>query len=201
MRHWAPTLLLGISLTLILAGKPGAAANYLLEPSAACVLAGGLAAEPVVALSPHDIDTLGVSDGGKVTVTSAEGSITAPTVADPPHPNPEDRPMLQYSYYQDQSTAEIEAKIRSTTVVISGSVVGDIEAGKQIVVFIAWFQFIGLQLVTVVTMSNAISEEIDHKLEDDLRDKRMGIEGYDGSSWLLPMRWRLRVVAFCTAAA
>jgi ABC-type transport system involved in multi-copper enzyme maturation permease subunit len=33
-------------------------------------------------------------------------------------------------------------------------------AGKTIVVFIAWFQFIGLQLVTVVTMSNAINEEI-----------------------------------------
>jgi len=31
--------------TMILAAKPGAAANYLLEPSAACVLAGALAAE------------------------------------------------------------------------------------------------------------------------------------------------------------
>ena len=32
---------------------------------------------------------------------------------------------------------------------------------------------------------HAMSDEIDHKLEDDLRDKRLGIEGYDGSSWLL----------------
>ena len=34
------------------------------------------------------------------------------------------------------------------------------QAGKSIVTFLAWFQFIGLQLVTVVTMSNAISDEI-----------------------------------------
>ncbi|MEX0585926.1 MAG: ribosome silencing factor, partial [Pirellulales bacterium] len=32
---------------------------------------------------------------------------------------------------------------------------------------------------------HAMSEEIDHKLEDELGDKRMGIEGYDGSRWIL----------------
>jgi ribosome-associated protein len=32
---------------------------------------------------------------------------------------------------------------------------------------------------------HAISEDIDHKLEDDLGDKRMGIEGYRESSWIL----------------
>jgi ribosome-associated protein len=32
---------------------------------------------------------------------------------------------------------------------------------------------------------HAMSDEIDHKLEDDLHDQRLGIEGYDGSSWLL----------------
>lgn len=32
---------------------------------------------------------------------------------------------------------------------------------------------------------HAMSEEIDHKLEDDLGDERMGIEGYQGSSWIL----------------
>ncbi len=37
------------------------------------------------------------------------------------------------------------------------------QAGKNIVVFIAWFQFIGLQLVAVITMSSAISEEISHR--------------------------------------
>jgi ribosome-associated protein len=32
---------------------------------------------------------------------------------------------------------------------------------------------------------HAMSEEIDHKLEDDLGDKRMGIEGYRESHWIL----------------
>lgn len=32
---------------------------------------------------------------------------------------------------------------------------------------------------------HAISEEVDHKLEDELKDKRMGIEGYDESKWIV----------------
>ena len=32
---------------------------------------------------------------------------------------------------------------------------------------------------------HAISEEIDHALEDDLGDQRMGIEGYSESRWIL----------------
>jgi ribosome-associated protein len=32
---------------------------------------------------------------------------------------------------------------------------------------------------------HAMSEEIDHTLEDDLGDRRFGIEGYDESRWIL----------------
>ena len=32
---------------------------------------------------------------------------------------------------------------------------------------------------------HAISEEIDHCLEDELGDRRMGIEGYNESRWIL----------------
>ena len=32
---------------------------------------------------------------------------------------------------------------------------------------------------------HAMSEDIDHKLEDDLNDRRMGIEGYAESRWIL----------------
>jgi ribosome-associated protein len=32
---------------------------------------------------------------------------------------------------------------------------------------------------------HAISEEIDRKLEDDLNDKRMNIDGYDESKWIV----------------
>ena len=30
-----------------------------------------------------------------------------------------------------------------------------------------------------------MSEEIDHKLEDELNDKRMNIDGYDESRWIV----------------
>ena len=32
---------------------------------------------------------------------------------------------------------------------------------------------------------HAMSEEIDHKLEDDLNDRRMNIDGYDESRWIV----------------
>ena len=32
---------------------------------------------------------------------------------------------------------------------------------------------------------HAMSEEIDHKLEDDLHDRRLGIEGYEESNWII----------------
>ena len=32
---------------------------------------------------------------------------------------------------------------------------------------------------------HAISEDIDHKLEDDLNDRRMNIDGYDESRWIV----------------
>ncbi len=48
-----------------------------------CVSSAGLTPEPVVALSPHDLDTLGISEGGKVKVTSAEGTITGVAEVDP----------------------------------------------------------------------------------------------------------------------
>ena len=32
---------------------------------------------------------------------------------------------------------------------------------------------------------HAMSEEIDHKLEDDMGDRRMGLEGYQESRWIL----------------
>jgi ribosome-associated protein len=32
---------------------------------------------------------------------------------------------------------------------------------------------------------HAMSEEIDHKLEDELGDRRLGLEGYQDSRWIL----------------
>ncbi len=32
---------------------------------------------------------------------------------------------------------------------------------------------------------HAMSEEIDHKLEDELEDRRMNVDGYDESRWIV----------------
>ena len=47
------------------------------------------------------------------------------------------------------------------------------------------FDFFVIASGTSRRQLHAISEEIDHKLEDDLKDKRMGIEGYRESRWIL----------------
>lgn len=47
------------------------------------------------------------------------------------------------------------------------------------------FDFFVIATGTSRRQLHAMSEEIDHKLEDDLGDKRMGIEGYTESRWIL----------------
>jgi len=47
------------------------------------------------------------------------------------------------------------------------------------------FDFFVIASGTSRRQLHAMSEEIDHRLEDDLGDKRMGIEGYSESRWIL----------------
>lgn len=47
------------------------------------------------------------------------------------------------------------------------------------------FDFFVLATGTSRRQLHAMSEEIDHTLEDDLGDKRMGIEGYQESKWIV----------------
>ena len=47
------------------------------------------------------------------------------------------------------------------------------------------FDYFVLATGTSRKQLHAISEEIDHTLEDDLHDHRMGIEGYAESRWIL----------------
>jgi len=49
----------------------------------------------------------------------------------------------------------------------------------------ALFDYFVIATGTSRRQLHAISEEIDHKLEDELKDKRMGIEGYDESKWIV----------------
>lgn len=47
------------------------------------------------------------------------------------------------------------------------------------------FDYFVLATGTSRRQLHAMSEEIDHTLEDDLGDKRMGVEGYQESRWIL----------------
>ena len=48
-----------------------------------------------------------------------------------------------------------------------------------------WFDYFVLATGTSRRQLHAMSEEIDHKLEDELGDQRMGIEGYRESRWIV----------------
>ena len=63
-------------------------------------------------------------------------------------------------------------------------------AGRNIVVLdvrqqSTMFDFFVLATGSSRRQLHAMSEEIDHKLEDDLKDRRIGIEGYQESRWIL----------------
>ena len=47
------------------------------------------------------------------------------------------------------------------------------------------FDYFVLATGTSRRQLHAMSEEIDHVLEDDLKDKRMSIEGYNDSRWIV----------------
>ena len=47
------------------------------------------------------------------------------------------------------------------------------------------FDYFVLATGTSRRQLHAMSEEIDHKLEDELKDRREGIEGYQESRWIL----------------
>jgi len=49
----------------------------------------------------------------------------------------------------------------------------------------SFFDYFVIATGTSRRQLHAMSEEIDHTLEDDLDDQRMGIEGYAESRWIL----------------
>ena len=84
-----------------------------------------------------------------------------------------------------QSNAE-----RSLQLAITAAQTADENRGTDIVVLdmresTPVFDYFVIATGTSRKQLHAMSEEIDHKLEDDLGDKRMGIEGYRESLWIL----------------
>ncbi|MDA7662466.1 ribosome silencing factor [Pirellulaceae bacterium] len=49
----------------------------------------------------------------------------------------------------------------------------------------AWVDYFVIATGTSRRQLHAMSEEIDHKLEDELGDKRSNIDGYDESKWIV----------------
>ena len=79
---------------------------------------------------------------------------------------------------------------RSLTLALAAAKTAEENRGKDILVLdlrelTCMFDYFVIASGTSRRQMHAMSEEIDHKLEDDLGDERMGIEGYQGSNWIL----------------
>ncbi len=79
---------------------------------------------------------------------------------------------------------------RSLELALAAARTAEENRGRDIVVIdvrkqTAIFDYFVIATGTSRRQLHAMSEEIDHKLEDDLGDKRLGIEGYRESHWIL----------------
>jgi ribosome-associated protein len=86
--------------------------------------------------------------------------------------------------------SEAKRSERSLELAIAAARSADENRGRDIVVLDMRKLTCMLDYLVVVSGTSrrqlhAISEDIDHKLEDDLNDHRMGIEGYQESRWIL----------------
>jgi len=79
---------------------------------------------------------------------------------------------------------------RSLQLALAAAQIAEEDRGQDVVVLdlrelTCIFDYFVIASGTSRRQLHAISEDIDHKLEGDLGDKRMGIEGYKESSWIL----------------
>jgi ribosome-associated protein len=90
---------------------------------------------------------------------------------------------------ESEGNAEENSR-RSLELALAAARVASENLGRDIVVLdlrevTPVFDFFVIASGTSRRQLHAMSEEIDHKLEDDLGDQRMGIEGYSESRWIL----------------
>ena len=91
---------------------------------------------------------------------------------------------------QSNSTATGQQTERSLQLARAAAQVAVDNRGQDVIVLdlreqTPVFDYFVLATGTSRRQLHAISEEIDHKLEDELGDERLGIEGYSESSWIL----------------
>ena len=102
-----------------------------------------------------------------------------------PHWFPDKRTVISESV----STAERAAQ-RSLNLALAAARTAEDNRGENIVVLdmraiTPVFDYFVIVTGNSRRQLHAISEEIDHCLEDELGDRRMGIEGYNESRWIL----------------
>ena len=90
----------------------------------------------------------------------------------------------------DSSTTADRSAERALQLAMAAARTADENQGKDIVVLdmreiTPVFDYFVLATGNSRRQLHAISEEIDHCLEDELGDNRMGIEGYNESRWIL----------------
>jgi ribosome-associated protein len=90
-----------------------------------------------------------------------------------------------------ESTIDRDARAeRSRQLALAAARTASHNGGRDIVVLdmrkqSSLFDYFVIVSGTSRRQLHAISEDIDHTLEDEMQDKRMGIEGYDRSRWIL----------------
>lgn len=101
-----------------------------------------------------------------------------------------DSPAAKDPRYGTSSSQAAEKAARSLLLAVAAARTADDNRGRDILVLdvrklTSIFDYFVIVTGTSRRHLHAISEEIDHRLEDDLGDKRMGIEGYAESRWIL----------------
>ena len=84
----------------------------------------------------------------------------------------------------------VDRAARSRQLAIAAARTADENRGRDVVVLdlrqlTCIFDYFVIATGTSRRQLHAMSEEIDHKLEDELDDQRLGIEGYAESRWIL----------------
>ena len=98
--------------------------------------------------------------------------------------------MLAISLVNDSTETNVAGTHRSLQLALAAARTADENLGQDIVVLDVrklspLFDYFVIATGSSRRQMHAMSEEIDHKLEDDLQDKRMSIEGYDASRWIV----------------
>jgi ribosome-associated protein len=97
---------------------------------------------------------------------------------------------LLESNIRQSSPSAVDKAARSLQLAIAAARAAEENRGRNIVVLdvrklTCIFDYFVIATGTSRRQLHAMSEAIDHRLEDELADERMGIEGYAESRWIL----------------